>query len=237
MDSFRYFIPGDDGFRADTMDNLLAAGYYRMQHLMFTTNDTQIEEDEEPIPVFWLRTRVSSCQLNRSARNILKKCSQFTTTILPACVTEEIEDLYALYKDHVVFSVSPSCAEYLHTDLLPHPFDSLMVQVRHGAQLVATGFFDVGQQSIAGIMNVYHPAYHAYSLGKFLVLQKLQYALDLQKTYYYTGYISPDSTRFDYKVFPDPTAVEVFLPDQQQWVPYHALGKPFLAEYFLKYLQ
>ena len=56
------------------------------------------------------------------------------------------------------------------------------------------------------------------------------------KMFYYTGYVSTGSTRFDYKTFPDPTAVEVLLPDKQQWVPYYLLSKEFLSEYYLKFL-
>jgi arginyl-tRNA--protein-N-Asp/Glu arginylyltransferase len=110
------------------------------------------------------------------------------------------------------------------------------VQVRDQDQLIAAGYFDKGSESIAGIMNIYHPEYNKYSLGKLLMLQKLQYALSQNKSFYYTGYISTGSTRFDYKTFPDPTAVEVLLPDKQEWQPYHLLSKAFLAEYYSKFL-
>lgn len=236
MDNFHYFFPDENGFKADTIDRLLEAGYYRMQHLMFTTNETQIDGYEKSIPVFWLRTLVNRCKLSKSAFTILKKGARFSVSVQPAHVNDEIETLYALYKNHVVFSVSFSCTDYLHMDYLPNPFESMMVQVRDGNELIAVGFFDKGQQSIAGIMNIYHPGYQSYSLGKFLILQKLQYAVSNCTSFYYTGYISPGSTRFDYKTFPDPTAVEVLLPDKQQWVHYHSLGKAFLAEYYLKYL-
>lgn len=236
MDSFQYFIPDENGFKDYTLDSLLTAGYYRIQHLMFTANETAIDEGEEPILVFWLRTLVNQCKLNKTAITILKKCAQFSVKIQPAYVSDEIEALYALYKNYLTFPVASGCRDYLHTDFLPNPFESLMVQVRDKNRLIATGFFDKGQHSIAGIMNIYHPHYKRYSLGKFLILQKLQFALSKHKPFYYTGYISPCSTRFDYKTFPDPTAVQVLLPDRQQWVLYHSLGKEFLAEYYLKYL-
>lgn len=236
MDSFQYILPDENGFQGDTIDYVLARGYYRMQHLMFTTNDTVIDEGEKLIPVFWLRTLVNQCRPDKTAVAILKKGARFSVSFQPAGVDDEIEELYNLYKNHVAFSISSSCTDYLHTEFLPNPFESMMVQVRDNGVLIATGFFDKGQRSIAGIINIYHPKYQRYSLGKFLMLQKLQYALTQQKTFYYTGYISPGSTRFDYKTFPDPTCVEVLLPNQQQWVPYHLLGKEYLAEYYLKYL-
>jgi arginyl-tRNA--protein-N-Asp/Glu arginylyltransferase len=236
MDSYYYITAGEKGFRADTLDRLLAAGYYRMQHLMFTCNETALTEDGQVIPVFWLRTLVQQCRLKKAANTILKKSQQFSVSFQPAYIDDEVEALYALYKNHVPFSVSTTCADYLHQDFLPEPFDSMMVQVRDKDQLIAAGYFDKGQQSIAGIMNIYHPQYYRYSLGKVLMLQKLQYALSQNKLFYYTGYISTGSTRFDYKTFPDPAAVEVLLPDKQEWTPYHLLSKAFLSEYYLQML-
>lgn len=234
--SLQYIAAAEYGFRGELFDKLLAAGYYRMQHLMFTCNETIINSEWHVIPVFWLRTLVNHCSLNRRAKNILKKCEGFTVTIEEAYVDDEIEALYAEYKSHVQFEVSSSCSNYLHQEELPEPFDAMMIKVHDRNILVAVGYFDKGYSAIAGIMNIYHPQYRAYSLGKFLILQKLQYALSQGIQFYYTGYISPGSVRFDYKTFPDPSAVEVLLPVEQQWVPYQVLGKAFLGEYYSMFL-
>jgi arginine-tRNA-protein transferase len=151
-------------------------------------------------------------------------------------VDDEVESLYAKYKKNLQFTVANACADYLHQQSLPQPFDSMMIQVRNNHALVATGYFDKGKEAIAGIMNIYHPGYNSYSLGKFMMLQKLKYALSKNMQFYYTGYISTKSTRFDYKVFPDINAVEVLLPVEQQWAPYHLLNKKFLAEYYSQFL-
>lgn len=237
MSRFYYTAADSKAFKGSSFDNLLAAGYYRMQHLMFTCNDTSLSDDGPLIPVFWLRTLVNQCRLSKAAHTIIKKCARFTVSVQTALVNDEIETLYAQYKNHVAFSVSSSCTDYLHQELLPQPFDAMMVTVRDFNQLIAVGFFDLGGNSIAGIMNIYHPQYNRYSLGKLLILQKLQFAASHKKFFYYTGYISPGSTRFDYKIFPDPTAVEVLLPDKQKWVPYHLINKQFLAEYYLEFLR
>ena len=234
--SLQYIAAAEYGFRGELFDKLLAAGYYRMQHLMFTCNETIINSDWQVIPVFWLRTLVNNCNINKRSKSILKKCEGFKVTIHEAYVDDDIEALYAVYKEHVQFEVSSSCANYLHQPELPEPFDAMMIKVHDHDRLIAAGYFDKGQNTIAGIMNIYHPGYRSFSLGKFLILQKLQYALSQGIQYYYTGYISPESIRFDYKTFPDPCAVEVLLPVEQQWVPYHMLGKTFLAQYYATFL-
>jgi len=236
MNSFQYIAAGEEGFKDVMFDQLLAAGFYRMQHLMFTCNETIINEEGDFIPVFWLRTLVNKYKPGRSANNIMKKCADFSVSIQQAHVNDEVEDLYASYRKNLQFTVASACKDYLHQQSLPQPFDSMMVQVRDNATLIATGYFDKGREAIAGIMNIYHPGYNSYSLGKFMMLQKLKYARSKNMQFYYTGYISTKSTRFDYKIFPDINAVEVLLPVEQQWAPYHLLNKNFLAEYYSKFL-
>ncbi len=236
MEDIRYLIASEDGFKNETLDSLLAKGFYRMQHLMFTCNQTAINYETFTIPVFWLRTIVQKVTPGKSALNIQKRCNGFHVQIADAFVDEEIEALYAQYKEHVSFFVSESCKGYLHNEVLPMPFDSKIIQIRDNNKLIAVGYFDKASNAIAGIMNIYHPDYKSYSLGKFLMLQKLEYAFSQNIQFYYTGYISTQSPRFDYKTFPDVDAVEVFLPVEQEWVPYSLFGKEFLAEYYARCL-
>jgi len=237
MSGFRYITAEEEGFKGSFFDRLLAAGFYRMQHIMFTCNETEINYQGTTIPVFWLRTLVQQYKLSRSAVIINKKCSCFNVQIKKACMDDEVEALYALYKKHVPFHITETGADYLHTSLIPHPFDSMMIQVRDDDTLIATGYFDKGKTAIAGIMNIYHPGYKQYSLGKFLMLKKLEYALQHNMVFYYTGYISTENTRFDYKIFPDVNAVEVLLPVEQRWLPFNVLNKNFLSAYYAKFLQ
>lgn len=226
----------EQGFKGNMLDTLLSFGYYRMQHLMFTCNETQADGNGYSIPVFWLRTLLQKVQPKNTGSSISRKCANFSVNVMPAVVTDEIEELYHLYRNHVPFSTAITCSSYLHQDELPNPFDSMMVTVHDEQKLIAVGFFDKGLQAIAGIMNIYHPAYQKYSLGKFLILQKIQYAISQNMVHYYTGYISTGSTRFDYKTFPTEEAVEVYLPIEKRWVAYSLLGKDFLQDYYINYL-
>lgn len=235
--SFKYILAEKEGFKGTLLDVLLAAGYYRMQHLMFTCNETAMGDNQPQIPVFWLRINLSNCRPQNSAKKILKHCDGFLVETKEAELTTDVLQLYDKYKKHITFKVADAPEDYLHHPYLEQPFDSMMIKVYDGAQLVAAGFFDKGQTTIAGIMNVYDPAYKSFSLGKFLILQKLQYALHENMLYYYTGYISTQSTRFDYKIFPDAEAIEVFLPLEKIWLPYQNLGKSFLQNYYAKHFR
>ncbi len=226
----------EEGFKGRILDVMLKLGYYRTQHLMFTCVQTQADENSYAIPVFWLRTKVATIQESKQARTIRNKCTRFSVNITPTQVTDEVEALYNLYKNHVPFSTSETCASYLHQSNLENPFDSYMVQVRDGVTLIAVGIFDKGLTTIAGIINMYHPQYQNFSLGKYIMLKKIDYATANGIEWYYTGYISTATTRFDYKTFPDMASVEVYLPVEKKWVPYRFLDKEHLHDYYINNL-
>ncbi len=228
-----YFLPGENGFKGQILDDLLALGYYRMQHLIFTTHYTALDPVIENIPVFWLRTEVKKIHENKAAFAIRKRCSLFTVTIKKAEITTELEKLYSIYKNHVDFSASATCWDYLHLDEFENPYDSWMIEIRDGNILIAAGFFDKGENAITGILNFYHPAYHKFSLGKYLILKKIDHAVANNILYYYTGYISTAITKFDYKLFPDIKAIEVYLPVENIWTAYDLLGKDKLKDYIM----
>ena len=230
-----YIPPGKDGFKGQMLDELLALGYFRMDDQLFTSTNAPDEYYGNSIlymNIYWLRTLVDHVRESRAARNIRNKCAAFITTIRKAEITDEVKALYALYRDHVPFLLSEFGYESFDYGAERFPFDSWMVEVRDNDTLVAAGFFDLGAKAIMGIQNMYHPLYQKYSLGKFLMLQKMDYTRLNQMDYYYTGYISTSKTCFDYKLFPDPSAVEVFLPVEKVWKPYNTYSKSMLDEYF-----
>ena len=213
------------------LDNYLAEGYYRYRQLLFTT--FYIEYLGTLHDVFWLRTDVSSIKAGNSSNKILKQNKSFTHTITPMQITPEMEHLFALYREHVSFEHAQSVHDNLYGDSQNNIFESYVIKVFDGEILIAFGCFDKGEKSIAGILNVYLPKYKRYSLGKYLILLKLEYCIQNQITYYYTGYIGIGLNYFDYKVFPDENAVQVLLHEPPIWVPYNKLGKSGLEEFGL----
>ena len=229
-----YISASESGFKGTSLDAYLQQGYYRMQHQLFTTNYTQFHTESYALPVFWLRLDLKKVKESSTAKKIRKKCAGLTVTVKPAEINEEVRELYALYWEYINFITSDRCEDYLHEESSVNPFDSWMIEVRDAGRLVAVGYFDQGEKSIAGILNFFHPEYHSYSLGKFLILQKLDYAIAKGCTYYYTGYLSTATEKFDYKLFPDIDAVEVFLPIEKRWVPYQHYGKDGLEYYVMR---
>ena len=212
------------------LDSCLAKGFYRMQQNVFTTNI--IFQEDEIMPVFWLRTPLNKIRISSSIKEILRKNKNFDISIENFKNDDEIESLFALYKSGIDFETSNTVASYLFDQTDSNIFESVAIKIRDKGVLIAIGIFDKGRHSLAGIMNFYHPDYKKYSLGKFLMIQKMIYGLENNFEFYYTGYISTGTRKFDYKIFPNEEAMEIWHPFEMKWYPYQLLTKEVLTEIF-----
>ncbi|MCX6318648.1 MAG: arginine-tRNA-protein transferase [Bacteroidetes bacterium] len=210
------------------LDEYLSKGWYRMQQTIFTTDI--IIKNDHIIPVFWLRLVLKKYQEAKKSRKIMELNQGFSVKLKSGRITDEAEALYALYKAAVDFDVSESIRDYLVGESPESIYHTHCYEVRDGKKLVACGYFDEGASSLAGILNIYHPDYKQMSPGKFLMLLKINYALQQEKQYYYPGYISTGITKFDYKLFPGKESAEVFISRTGQWVPWLSVTKEQLEE-------
>jgi leucyl-tRNA---protein transferase len=207
-----------DTLSALQLDSFLANGWYRMGQGIFTTN--YITQNGSFYRVYWLRYLVNRLKEGKTTRQILAINQRFSTSIQPLKITPETENLFSLYKTGIDFETAESVIGWLYDDSPANVYDSWMVEVRDEGLLIAVGIFDKGHQSIAGILNFYHPAYKKYSPGKLLMLLKIKYAVEQQMLWYYPGYIVHGYPKFDYKLFAGKSAAELYDPAICQWLPY-----------------
>ncbi|HEX5654960.1 MAG TPA: GNAT family N-acetyltransferase [Chitinophagaceae bacterium] len=214
----------------DQLDQFLALGWFRMGQSIFTINSYMFGSSWHS--VYWIRLNVRNARFGKSARKIWNLNKDFSFTVDPYQPSEETEALYSLYKSSVDFDGPQTVGSFLEEDKAALVYNTRIIRVRLGEQLIAAGVFDLGENSIAGIMNFYHPDFKKYSLGKYLMLLKLNYAGRLGMHYYYPGYIARGYPKFDYKLFIDPSATEVYDWDESGWIPLHDfLRKHPLHEY------
>ncbi len=210
------------------LDDYLARGWYRIGQTMITTDWTFGEQSI--YPVFWIRYVLSRYCASHSARKILAANRHFSIHVTAAEITAENESLYQAYQTGIDFTVAATLKDALLGDSLQSVFSSRMIEVRDSGRLIAAGFFDEGIESMAGILNFFHPDYKRYSPGKFLFLQKIETSIREQKRFFYPGYISNCFTKFDYKLFADKQAVELFDRKQQAWKPFAETNMNLLVE-------
>ena len=199
------------------LDEYLARGWFRMGQSIFTT-------DEFPFrgiwhSVYWLRICLSDINYSKSARRISHNNRSLPFSIVPFELSAEMEELYHVYRSAVEFEAPESVTGYLFGERQGNIYDTQVIEIRENNKLIAAGIFDQGENSIAGIMNFYRPEYRSRSLGKYLMLLKIGYALHTGRRYYYPGYIAKGFPKFDYKYFPDPGATEVYDQVNHEWIP------------------
>jgi arginine-tRNA-protein transferase len=200
----------------EELDNFLEMGWYRMGQSIFTTHFLLL--GEYSYRVFWLRYNLKNLTLSKSQQRLKSRNMQFEVAVKPLAITDEIEELYSIYKTGINFPAAPSVHYWLNGNRPPNDvFDTELIEIRNKGKLIAVGIVDRGSESIAGIMNFYHPDYKRYSLGKYLMLLKIELGLQRNFRWYYPGYIVYQRPEFDYKLFVDKSAVEVLIPEMQGW--------------------
>jgi leucyl-tRNA---protein transferase len=204
--------------RGDVLDYYLAQGYYRMQQDLFTCQFVSFEG--QPRTAHWLRLTVAGIIETAAHRRLRRRNAGLAVAIRPFRLGAEYEELYARYRAAITFEAAETVEETMLGGHSHNVFHSYAIELRDGGQLVAVGLFDVGQRTLAGILNFYDPAYHRYSLGKYLLLLKTDFAVRHQLNYYYPGYVVQGNPKFDYKLFVCPAATEVFDSLRQTWEPF-----------------
>lgn len=207
-----------DQLLPEELDELLGTGWFRVQQAVFTTHF--IFEGAQLLPVFWLRYPVQQVHLSRSARKLFRTACAYDISIRSGAFSAEQEKLYQLYRDSLSFPVSPTLTDLLHGERQDNVFQTRHLEVRLAGKLIASGIYDDGKDSIAGIVNFFDPAFRKFSMGKLLMILKLNQAREMNQQFYYPGYISTATSKFDYKLFLDPQRAEVYIPLMEQWVPY-----------------
>jgi arginyl-tRNA--protein-N-Asp/Glu arginylyltransferase len=210
--------PSNASIPGNVLDYYLGLGYYRMNQDLFTCRFLPV--GPRIYTVHWLRLVVPRVQYGSKPRRLLRQNAKFLVKVKPFRLTAEYETLYTRYHAFIDFDASPSLEELLLAGATHSVFDTHIIEVRDGDQLIAAGIFDRGTTTIAGIVNFYDPDYRKHSLGKYLLLLKTEYARQEQLVYYYPGYLVHGYPKFDYKLFASPEATEVFDFQNSKWLPF-----------------
>ena len=200
------------------LDVYLSKGYFRMQQDIFTC--FAVLFNDKICPVHWLRIDLAKVTYGKEQLRLFRINQKFSVSCKPFVLTDEIRALYATYRAAINFEAPDTVESCLLDGSAASVFDTYALEVRDEHTLIAVGIFDKGSRSIAGIMNFYHPAYRKYSLGKYLMLLKTDYARLQEQTYYYPGYLASLYDKFNYKLFACEAATEVYDSNRDRWYPF-----------------
>ncbi len=206
-------VPGE------ALDFYLSQGYYRMHQDLFTCRFLPIEE--ELYTVHWLRLELAEVAFGPTQRRLLRLNNErFEVRRQPFRLTAELEELYSRYYQSIGFDAPETVEAFLLAGATHNVFQTEVLEVRDQGRLVAAGIFDPGARTLAGIMNFYDPDYRRHSLGKYLMLLKVEHARRRGFTHYYPGYLVHNYPKFDYKLFPCLAATQVYDALAGHWLPF-----------------
>ncbi|HEY9049506.1 MAG TPA: GNAT family N-acetyltransferase [Ohtaekwangia sp.] len=199
------------------LDAYLERGWFRMRQNIFTTNFVHFKN--QFYSALWLRVVLDKFSEDSSLVKIIKRNAGFKTVIQPANITVEKENLYIRYKEQLPFEPMASLTQLLFLETTSRNiYNTYEVAVFDDDKLIAVGFFDLGHKSAAGIVSVYDPDYRKYSLGKYIIYQKIAYCRERQMQYFYPGYFVPGYPAFDYKLSIGKPALEFLQVSSDQWL-------------------
>lgn len=202
---------------ADELDAYLAKGWFRAGQTIFTTNFLHF--GGTLYSALWLRLKLPDFELSKSQTKKIQASNRFDFFIRPFKLTEEKEQLYADYKTGINFNTAASLHQLLFDYQEISPFNTYEVAAYDSGQLIGLGVFDLGKNAAAGIVSFVHPDYKKFSLGKVLILKKIQFSKSLGKVHFYPGYFAPGYPTFDYKLTFGKSCTEFLDVKTSQWLP------------------
>jgi arginine-tRNA-protein transferase len=197
------------------LDDFLSLGWFRMQQTIFTTD--KLHFNGTTFSTIWLRTRLVNFEPDKKYRLLSNKNRQFEIQIEKATITAQHEALYASYKEHISFETAPSLYWLLYGNSIHDVYNTYVINVYDRNKMIGAGFFDLGNTSAAGISSIYDPAYKKYSLGKYMIYEKMFHCKRQNFEYFYPGYFVPGYAMFDYKLEIGTPSIEYFDPHKKAW--------------------
>jgi arginine-tRNA-protein transferase len=202
------------------MDGYLAEGWYRMEQRVFT--EQFLQEGLRFRNAVWLRQDLRLFEFPKWYRK-MREQGRFGLEVMGANPWPAHELLYQQYLQTKPDGFPGSLENILFGRESENIFPTEMMNVYDGRQLIAAGFFDLGEKSAAGIVNFYLPEYSKYRLGKFLYLFAIESSIEAGMEYFYPGYFVPGNRRFDYKLEFHPESLEFYHAAQRTWLPYSTI--------------
>jgi len=210
-----------DKIGTEQLDKYLSNGWFRMGQMMFTC--WFLVFDYELFSAIWIRQDLQNHQFRKSHRKILRKVqNDFTTIVRPAIFDKEKDELYSNYRKRFDGYISENLKESLFDNGENNIFNTWEVAVYDNDRLIAASFFDVGTNSVASIIGLFHQDYGSYSLGFYSMLAEIEWAKSEGMQYYYPGYIVPGYERFDYKTRIG--KVDYYDLHKRTWLPFEQLA-------------
>jgi arginine-tRNA-protein transferase len=149
-----------------------------------------------------LRIRLEGFEFSKSQRRLLRRAAELNVIFGAIELTQAKIELFKLHAASRFEERRPeSIASFLNPNSHREPVMGMEFFVSHpeGTPL-ACSFFYVGEASVSGTYCFFDPNVRRFSLGALTMLLEIAKAKELEKKYYYHGYVYDVPSQFDYKL-------------------------------------
>lgn len=181
------------------LDAYLAQGWFRTGSVMAYSPLIAIQGDVfATVPI---RILLTNYKQSKSLRRIARRNGgTFRVEVATARSDAARETLYQATAERFAGYRYETLAEMLEAEPFGSLFETREVSVWDGDRLIASSYFDVGNESVASLLGLYDPAYRRYGLGIYTMLVEIADAIENGRKFYYPGYIVIGNPWLDYKL-------------------------------------
>ena len=208
------------------LDELLARGWYRIGHVMITTD--YLVSDGHLRSAVWTRLDLERHRFRSSLRKrMARNARRFQARVAPLVIDPAHEELYARYREMRGGNRADTLDEVLGGEAGRLLFDTREISVFSGDRLVAFSWFDLGETSVQSLLGVYDPEHRRHGLGFYTLLLEIEHAAELGMRFHYSGYVLSGCPSMDYKA--DVGQLDYLDPATRLWLrepPFEVQGSP-----------
>ena len=183
----------------DTMDVLWSHGWRHFGTRFFRYNLAIMEGSMQTIVA--LRIDTNAAKFSKSQRRNLRRNADLNVSILPASIDDEKIDIFLRHRHRFDEYIPDSLGNFLSlTSPATIPCTCQEIQVRNAeGRLLAVSFLDIGNVSASSVFAMFDPEDAARGLGTLTMLHEIAYCRQINKRWYYPGYTTLGTSRYDYK--------------------------------------
>ncbi|MCB0527871.1 MAG: arginine-tRNA-protein transferase [Lewinellaceae bacterium] len=154
----------------------------------------------QPCRVILLRIRLKDFTFSKSQRKCLRRNEDLRIERKSIHISSAHEELFERHARRFAYNRPMSIYGFFSFFSSIMPCFGVQFEVYRRNKMLATSYFHMGRNSMAGNYCIHEPAEAQRSLGTFTMLKEIEFAIESGREFYYPGFVYDLPSEFDYKL-------------------------------------
>ncbi len=156
-------------------------------------------ENNKLFRIIPLRINLDNFALRKSQQRIWRRNSDLKLQIKPSFIDEQRRRLFDQHKTRFKKNIPDALEDFLGDYPSFIPCKNLEFSLMYNGKIVAASYLDIGKKAVSSVYAMYEPEHSKRNLGIYTMLVEIMYAKKQGFQYYYHGYATIESSKYDYK--------------------------------------